>query len=76
MSVQGNYSSCSDVVGKHMSADVMQSVEHLVPDILNNIPVLLYQVSCCNLPVHTYRLHFHMHVVFCIPLINYLGLLS
>jgi hypothetical protein len=44
-SLQGNYSSCSDVVGQAMSGDVMQSVAHLIPDILEHIHVLLYQVS-------------------------------
>ncbi len=40
---QGVYASCNDVVRAIMGADVMQSVAHLVPDLLNHIHVLLYQ---------------------------------
>jgi hypothetical protein len=32
------------VVGDAMSADVMRSVAHLLPDVLQHIHVLLYQV--------------------------------
>ncbi|GIL85802.1 hypothetical protein Vretimale_19534 [Volvox reticuliferus] len=38
-----NYSSCSGVVRDAMAADVMRSVKYLIPDLLANIPVLLYQ---------------------------------
>lgn len=35
--------SCSDKVGRVLGADVMKSVKHLIPDLLANYPVLLYQ---------------------------------
>mmetsp|Transcript_37071 Transcript_37071/g.82444 ORF Transcript_37071/g.82444 Transcript_37071/m.82444 type:complete len:527 (-) Transcript_37071:417-1997(-) len=38
-----NYSSCSEVVGDIMAADTMRSVKHLLPDVLDHLPVLLYQ---------------------------------
>ncbi|GAX77586.1 hypothetical protein CEUSTIGMA_g5030.t1 [Chlamydomonas eustigma] len=38
-----NYVSCNKVVGEKMAADTMQSVKHLLPDVLEHIPVLLYQ---------------------------------
>jgi hypothetical protein len=38
------YVSCSKVVGRVMGADVMRSVKHLLPDILDHMHVLLYQV--------------------------------
>jgi carboxypeptidase C (cathepsin A) len=37
------YVSCSKVVGDKMAADTMQSVRHLLPDVLEHMPVLLYQ---------------------------------
>lgn len=40
-----NYSSCSDVVGQVMAADVMRSCLVLVEDLLDVLPVLLYQVG-------------------------------
>lgn len=45
VSGQGDYVSCSKVVGEIMAEDTMQSVKHLIPDLLNHLPVLLYQVN-------------------------------
>jgi hypothetical protein len=42
---QGEYTSCSKVVGELMGEDTMQSVKHLVPDLLRHLPVLMYQVG-------------------------------
>lgn len=38
------YVSCSPAVAEAMGPDVMRSVKHLLPDILERLPVLLYQV--------------------------------
>lgn len=40
-----NYSSCSEVVERVMAADVMRSCLVLVEDLLDVLPVLLYQVG-------------------------------
>lgn len=37
------YESCSAEVAQALGADVMQSVAHLVPDLLEAYPLLLYQ---------------------------------
>ena len=42
---QVEYKSCNKEVGAIMAEDTMQSVKHLLPDILNHLPVLLYQVG-------------------------------
>ena len=47
--VQVKYESCNEVVGEIMANDTMQSVKHLLPDVLEHIHVLLYQVSPGNL---------------------------
>lgn len=44
-SAQVEYKSCNKEVGEIMAEDTMQSVKHLLPDILNRLPVLLYQVG-------------------------------
>ena len=41
----GSYSSCSAAVEAAMSGDVMRSVLVLVEDLLDALPVLLYQVG-------------------------------
>ena len=43
------YQSCSKVVDEIMAADTMQSVKHLLSDVLEHIPVLLYQVRAAEL---------------------------
>ena len=37
------FESCSDKVGVALGPDVMKSVEPLIPDILQSVPLLLYQ---------------------------------
>lgn len=39
-----SYHSCSDVIERVMAADVMRSCLKLVEDLLDVMPVLLYQV--------------------------------
>jgi hypothetical protein len=34
---------CSGKVDKALAADIMKSVVYLVPDLLDNLPILLYQ---------------------------------
>ena len=38
-----NFTSCSEVVDKILQPDVMKDVANLVPDLLAELPVLLYQ---------------------------------
>ena len=38
-----NFTSCSDVVDRILQPDVMKDVADLVPDLLAELPVLLYQ---------------------------------
>lgn len=48
-----DYNSCSPVVERVMSADVMRSCLVLVEDILEVLPVLLYQVrTVCPVCIH------------------------
>ena len=37
------FESCSETVGNALGPDVMKSVKPLIPDILQSVPVLLYQ---------------------------------
>lgn len=37
------FTSCSDEVEKILQVDVMKSVAYLIPDLLKQIPLLLYQ---------------------------------
>lgn len=39
--------SCSNKVGEAMGPDVMRSVLHLLPDVVEAMPLLLYQGGCC-----------------------------
>lgn len=38
-----NFTSCSDVVDRILQPDVMRDVADLIPDLLAELPVLLYQ---------------------------------
>lgn len=49
-----SYSSCSAEVDRVMSADVMRSCLVLVEDLLDVLPVLLYQVATLQAQLHSY----------------------
>lgn len=43
------FESCSDEVGVALGPDVMKSVKPLIPDILQSVPLLLYQGKVVHL---------------------------
>ena len=55
-----NYTSCSDLVDTILHADVMKSVAYLVPDLLTELPILLYQgmglAQACIIFIFAFRL--------------------
>ena len=52
---------CSPVVDRILAPDVMKSVKHLVPDLLANLPVLLYQGGLTPPPPPPACLAAHYH---------------
>lgn len=48
-----NFTSCSEKVAAALGPDVMKTVKPLIPDLLNAMPVLLYQgESSCYVYMH------------------------
>lgn len=45
-----DFESCSEEAGRALGADVMQSVKHLLADVLEAVPVLLYQGVIAAVP--------------------------